>query len=126
MLLEANQPKITRNRRRYNSEMNLGEVMDCIKDIMDELKRSPSKCSDGTEWIRDALWHVNLSLMMHSLEEGVLPASYSRSEKGDFKTERAGYRTLERDVKDLWTIVDELPCRRSPEHEKANSLDKCS
>ncbi len=35
----ANLSVITRNRRRYNSNMNLGEVLDCIQDIIEELKR---------------------------------------------------------------------------------------
>ena len=62
-----------------------------------------------------------MSITNHSLEEGILPSSYAHTNSDNFKRERTGYRNLERDVNDLWTIIDELPCRKKTQ----TSNDKC-
>lgn len=129
MSIEENKAIITRNRRRYGYNMNLGEVLECIKDIKGEVDRNRENDPDCYDWIASTLNAISLSIHNHSLEEGILPSSYLQFSDVN-RLKRAGYRTLERDVSDLWTIIEELPCRNKNEkivcNENCELMDSAS
>lgn len=115
MSSEGNMIRTMRRRRNYGLNMNLGQVLECIKDIMDELKENYNENDECAQWIFRTLIEVSASIRMHSLEEGILPASYplSGDEDAEFKMKRTDYRARERDVEDLIKLVEDLPCMKN-------------
>ncbi len=112
MPIEENGFKITRSRENYPLNMNLGEVIECIRDIRFELDENQCGCPDCSSWITSALLSVEMSLRLHSMEEGVLPSEYQVFEGDNFKEKRSRHRTLEHEVSNLWAVINQMPCRK--------------
>ena len=108
-----NKSKITKYRRQYQYYMTIGEMLDCIRDISDEIDQCEDR--DCVEWVKSALLSVRMSLINHSLEEGVLPRSESHDGDDKYMTKRKKYRNLEQEVEDMWSVIDNLSCRQKAE-----------